>query len=100
MKKFLIGLLAIALMSSCGALVDIDYHWDVDPDWIEAKVGYPTYGYYYRTLFSCDIYMAPMDFVGSDECFDAVLQHEERHCDEGAYHPHTPEGSREEACES
>jgi uncharacterized membrane protein len=98
MKKWLIGLLAVALLGGCGALYDIDYHWDVDPDWLEQQVGYPVLGYTTWTPFTCDIYIAPAEMFSSDECFDAVIEHEERHCIDGNFHPNTPEGSLVKEC--
>ena len=98
MKKWLVGLLAVVLLSGCAALEDVDYHWDTPMDTLEDMAGYPVLGYTTWTPFTCDIYIAPAEEFSTDECFDALIEHEERHCNEHNFHPSTPEGSRIPEC--
>jgi len=79
--------------------MDIAYHENVPRDKLESMAGYPVDGYTWRVWnplrldWDCDIYLAPRGNT-SDGCWEALIQHEEKHCTNGSYHPSTPEGSR------
>lgn len=95
--------LAVVVLCGCGS-VDITYHDDTPLDVLEAKAGYPVNGYAWREYnplrlrWECDIWIAPFRYIGTDKCRSALMDHEERHCDEGSFHPNTPEGSAIPEC--
>ncbi len=91
--KTLLLLCSTVVLVGCGAFGDMDvsYHWDVPLEQIRNMSGDPrglAYTEWETTPFekTCDIYMPPLEEVPSNECYDALILHEERHCDEGHFH--------------
>lgn len=70
---------------------DIDYHY-ISRSEMDERFGEKYNGYaVWRTGFGeneCDIYLLDdiKHYFNSEDCFEAVLAHEERHCAEGNWH--------------
>jgi len=78
MKKLIV---LVLLLAGCS---DIDYHTMPLED-LQARFGFVN-GYAEWGTWGCDIYLAPPETYPSEECYYAVVGHEERHCRDGAWH--------------
>ena len=102
-------LVFISSIVGCGRPVDISYHYNTPADVLEQKnSGIPrTQGFAWRTWredikdvaeghvaghWDCDIWLIDKQFVKSESCWNELIEHEQRHCREGSFHPNTPEG--------
>ena len=104
--KTLFALSIVLLCAGCGPHVEISYVYNAPPEQLEKMAGYPVLGYAhydrgYEDLFlkvHCTIRLVPFDLFVTDACYQAVLEHERKHCYEGEFHPNTPEGSAVPEC--
>ena len=84
MKKFIVVMLALTLYA-CG---NKNYHEVCSADEMEDISGnYNFIGYtHWDSWGECDIYMYPENWYYPEGCYEAALEHEERHCDDHNYH--------------
>lgn len=94
MKRKLIIILASTLLSSCGGS-GIYVHEETPIEFIHELEGNSTslaYAIWDEDMFgneSCDIYLPPKQWTNETygpACYDALYQHELKHCYDGAYH--------------
>jgi hypothetical protein len=98
---------AALLMIRCGAIdppdQDIRYHY-LSRDEMDQKFGaqYVGYATWHEDLNDnyCDVYMLEdiQYYFYSEDCYEAMLAHEERHCREGNWHVNGDEQSTEPEC--
>jgi hypothetical protein len=105
MKKISMSFILALILVGCGVMDNISIHNNTPLSQLEQMAGYPVLGYAKWKDFGpagkeCDIYLAPVEIINSygEECYDALLSHEERHCAEGDFHPNTSEGSAIPEC--
>lgn len=107
MQVFITAILVCAALMGCGRHTEVIYHPDTPQEVINAKFGYPAYGYaewkYIGNPFpemkvKCDIYLLPYELYKDDACYQAVNAHERRHCYEGDFHPRGATEGFEPAC--
>jgi hypothetical protein len=86
------------LLTGCADSVEIRYH-ETDQPTLDQIAGRPAGGAAIRydgdwnSPPRCEIYLLPATSYPSPDCYEKMIQHEERHCIEGSYHENTPEGS-------
>lgn len=84
------SILVLSLFGLFGCGVDIDYHTITKEELVERRgasaLGYAEWYALFGEIFKCNIYtLDPSQYI-PEQCFEMVLEHEERHCDEGAFH--------------
>ena len=99
------ALCLLCALMGCGAVdqgsMDIEYHHmsraEMDQRFGTQYIGYTTW---HNT--DCDIYMLTeiQYYFHSEDCYEAMLAHEERHCREGNWHVNGDEQSREPECDA
>ena len=80
---------ASLFLSACS---DIDYH-EISPEEMERRFGKNVLGHaewveepLNWVYQKCDIYLMPPEFYQPEGCYESIIEHEKRHCDEGYWH--------------
>lgn len=84
--RYLLIILAV-LLSSCGSM---DWHVVDYPTLMQlaGNPDHPMLGWtHWDNHGGCDVYLLPEYQYPSNACYQAVVDHEERHCIEHAFHP-------------
>ena len=98
MKLLCVAIFSIILMGCWGdtiSFIEISRQ-EMDQRFGSQYIGYATWGNDEFGFQHCKVYMMPLDEYPSDQCYDAVLNHELRHCDEGNFH--APGNGQVEGC--
>jgi hypothetical protein len=86
--------LIFLLFFGCGASTRIEYH-EVDRPTLNAIAGDSNEIAYakwdvkrndFDRIVYCDVYLLPVEFYKTTECYTRVLEHEQKHCYEFNYH--------------
>ena len=88
-------LIALIIAAGCGPHTEITWHENTPQEELNARTGCAAYGvaeWKYVGVpiadmkVQCDIWLLPYDLYPSDACYQAVVNHEKRHCYEGNFH--------------
>ena len=80
-----LSVIILTLAFSCGPHTKIEYHLDTPmPKLQQMNDGYEAWGftttYDMGYVVYCDIYLAPMSVYKTQSCFQAIVDHELKHC--------------------